>query len=500
MKLWLIKFLGLDKLYSDIKELHDKNIEISISQKSDFSEIKSETRKLQNLIGANNFNKIGESLEQLNSKIEKFEPNQNSFTPSNVEIKNALGNTILDFELKKNNMVNLSRAKKIEGAALFSTSAINIATFEGLSQNLFYATADPSTLMAIKGGVGSAVMGSKGIAGQAPFLSAGLGAFTPILLFQATTMMVIKSAINNLAERIEALNSKIEVLLNYKEKENEATLIAINNKLITLDKQGFYTLEDFVLLEQYKSLLSIKNEQYSLLARDAINSLPSILKNLQSKEPNNTNNETLITEKKMTEKSLDFIVKVGNSISSKITTNKVYNEVKGFMDEKVVEFFKNSNGEVIKIKEAIVASKLQYFLVMSSVADNLINQAEFLELKMNQAQINPDNNRIKKAEYLSNKFKNKEVKVSEYEVSLLESLKLNIKKEIQNLYEKSNFKQENIKDIDNKITASLTETGKILDKNREDIMKLKASLNIQKPIEIAIEYKNGQENIYIMHN
>lgn len=120
--------------------------------------------------------------------------------------------------------------------------------------------------MQLKVGVGSAVMGAKGIVGQAPFISAGLGAFTPILLFQATSMMIMQSSINNLTEIVETVKKKVEILLDHIEKENEATLITINNKLVELDLQKFYTTEDFVLLENYKDKLNILSTKYRLLA------------------------------------------------------------------------------------------------------------------------------------------------------------------------------------------------------------------------------------------
>src|SRR5215469_13222272 len=58
-----------------------------------------------------------------------------------------------------------------------------------LSSTLFMATADPSTLMKLGQGVGSAVMGVKGIAAQAPFIAvpSSLPVVAPIMAMQALT-------------------------------------------------------------------------------------------------------------------------------------------------------------------------------------------------------------------------------------------------------------------------------------------------------------------------
>lgn len=485
MRKWILSFLGLNKLFIETSE-------IANSQKH----LISQTEDLNHKLEAVNTEHFSTALQSFTRKIDELLPPKPEFTPSDLVVKDVLGNVVINFSLKGKDEIDLNKAKKVHGAALFATSAVNIAAFQGISQNLFYATANPSTLMAIKGGVGSAVMGAKGIAGQAPFITAGLGAFAPILLFQATSMMIMQSSINSLAERIELVNKKVELLLKYTEKEKEATLMTINEKLISLDQQKFYTAEDFVLLEIYKDKLSRLSKEYRLLAVES-------LINLSIKSSDLDNLEEQVVEvdvkKKFAEKSLDLLQKMTKSayqMAEKIS----HKEVAKFVNEKIFDVFRSSHGNVEKIKQEIISSKLQYFLVLSSTAESLTFQANFLELKMSYAQINPDGNRIEKAKHLVDKFKEDYLTISSQNLSLLKNVEEDIVFNIDELQKNSDWKRENIALLKEEILNSFSETKNLITKNQDEIYFLKNSLNTDKPMELVVEYKDGEENIYVLNS
>lgn len=493
MKKWLRVLLGLDKLSTEVSQ-----IQLETSQLKDVlkKELTAYTRGLQQSINTSDSSNLSTALSSLNNKIDKLIPIKNEFSPSDLAIKDVIGNVVLNFSLKGADEIDLNKAKRIQGAALFATSAVNISAFQGISQNLFYATANPSTLMAMKGGVGSAVMGLKGIVGQAPFISAGLGAFTPILLFQTTSMMIMQSSINDIAERIEKVKKKVELLLDYTEKENEATLITVNKKLVELDTQKFYTTEDFVLLENYKDKLTVLSNKYRLLAVKA----SSIFLNATfSNDINEEKTESVEINKKIGEKVLEVFGNAKKEVS-KIANYVRDSETSKFVNDNIFERFRNSNGDVRKLKQEIIDSKLQYFLVLSSTAENLHSQAQFLELKMNYAQINPDNNRIEKAKYLVDKFKDTHQTLSSKNLSLLEDIQQSLTEKVIALQNNSDWKRESIEIIKTEINKSLTETNIIIVKNQDEIYTLKNSLNNPKPLEIVMEYKDGQENIYILND
>lgn len=495
MKKWLISLLSLDKLSNEVTQIQHETSELNKIINKELLEITNNTRNLDEKLKESDSSQLSTALVSLNNKIDELIPVKNEFSPSDLAIKDVLGSIVLNFSLKGADEIDLNKAKRVHGAALFATSAVNISAFQGISQNLFYATANPSTLMAMKGGFGTAVMSAKGIVGQAPFISAGLGAFAPILIFQATSMMIMQSSINNLAERVEFVKRKVELLLKYTEKENEATLITINEKLISLDKQKFYTIEDFVLLENYKDRLNILSNQYRLLALES-------LSNLSNKDPEvedrNVKSDSLDVKKKLTERGLDAIVKLGKKVS-KIANHVPHEKVSQFVSENIFEIFRNSNGNVEKIKQEILGSKLQYFLVLSSTAENLSSQAKFLELKMNYAQINPDNNRIEKAKYLVEKFKEDHLTLNSQNLSLLESVQQSITDQISELQNNSDWKRENIEVVKTEILKSFDETKTIISKNQDEIYTLKNSLNNQKSLELVLEYKDGEENIYVLN-
>lgn len=492
MKKWILSFLGLDKLYTDINEMYIETSELRNSQR----QLISQTENLNQKLEATNPEQLSKALSSFSTKMDELLPAKTEFTPSDLAIKDVLGNVVLNFLLKGKDEVDLSRAKKVHGAALFATSAVNIAAFQGISQNLFYATANPSTLMAIKGGVGSAVMGAKGIAGQAPFIAAGLGAFAPILLFQATSMMIMQSSINNLAERIELVNKNVELLLKYAEKEKEATLMTINEKLISLDQQKFYTTEDFVLLEMYKDKLNRLSKQYRLLAVETLTALSD--ENPYSKIEKEAKVEVEV-EKKWTERTLDSV----SNFSKKAikTAEKIpHKHISKFVNEKIFDLFRSSHGNVEKIKQEIISSKFQYFLVLSSTAESLSFQANFLELKMNYSQTNPDSNRIEKAKYLLNKFKDDYLTVTSQNLSLLKTVEEDIVINIDNLQKNSDWKRENIALLKKEILNSFSETKNLITKNQDEIYFLKNSLNNDQPMELVVEYKDGEENIYVLNS
>jgi hypothetical protein len=495
MKKWLISLLGLDKLSKEIAHIQHETSELNKVVNKELLQITNNTKELHDKLQTSDLSQLSKVLLSLNHKIDELIPVKKEFSPSDLAIKDVSGNTVLNFSLKGTDEIDLNKAKKVHGAALFATSAVNISAFQGISQNLFYATADPRTLMAMKGGVASAVMGAKGIVGQAPFISAGLGAFAPILLFQATSMMIMQSSINNLAERVELVKKKVELLLKYTEKENEATLMTINEKLVSLDKQKFYTIEDFVLLENYKDRLSILSNQYRLLALEALSNL---LNKSSGVENEKEKAESVDVKKKFAEKSLEAISNLGKKVS-KIADYMPHKEVSKFVSDNIFEIFRNSNGDVEKIKQEIVGSKLQYFLVLSSTAENLNSQAKFLELKMNYAQITPDVNRIKKAKYLADKFKEDHLTLSSQNLSLLEIVQQNLTDQILDLQKNSDWKRENIEVVKSEILQSFTETKTIITKNQDEIYTLKNSLNNDKPLELIVEFKNGEENIYILN-
>ena len=238
------------------------------------------------------------------------------------------------------------------------------------------------------------------------------------------------------------------------------------------------------------------SKEYRLLAVES-------LINLSIKSSDLDNLEEQVVEvdvkKKFAEKSLDLLQKMTKSayqMAEKIS----HKEVAKFVNEKIFDVFRSSHGNVEKIKQEIISSKLQYFLVLSSTAESLTFQANFLELKMSYAQINPDGNRIEKAKHLVDKFKEDYLTISSQNLSLLKNVEEDIVFNIDELQKNSDWKRENIALLKEEILNSFSETKNLITKNQDEIYFLKNSLNTDKPMELVVEYKDGEENIYVLNS
>lgn len=119
---------------------------------------------------------------------------------------------------------------------------------------------------------------------------------------------------------------------------------------------------------------------------------------------------------------------------------------------------------------------------------------------MNYAQINPDSNRIEKAKYLVNKFKEDYLTLSSQNLSLLKNVEEDIVNNIDELQKNSDWKRENIALLKEEILKSFAETKNLITKNQDEIYFLKNSLNSDKPLELVVEYKDGEENIYVLNS
>ena len=82
-----------------------------------------------------------------------------------------------------------------------------------LAGNVFLATANPATLMTIRTGVGSAVMGPTGIVGQAPFVAASsalIPVVAPLMLFTTVSSVMICARLDRAQRTIGRLYDVVE--------------------------------------------------------------------------------------------------------------------------------------------------------------------------------------------------------------------------------------------------------------------------------------------------
>lgn len=96
-----------------------------------------------------------------------------------------------------------------------------------LSSTLFMATANPSTLMSIGGGVGSAVMGVNGIVAQAPFIAVpgALPAVAPMMAMQALTTVVMLQQFEQVDRKLDTIKRTLDIAIARSEATHVGELL-----------------------------------------------------------------------------------------------------------------------------------------------------------------------------------------------------------------------------------------------------------------------------------
>jgi len=122
--------------------------------------------------------------------------------------------------------------------SLVGLAGLSVAGSSALSSNLFVATADASTLMKMGQGVGSAVMGSTGIARQAAFLPvAGVHIAFPVIVFQVLTTLTSLKHFNVVNKKLDILNENTRRIIQRTEADFAGKIIFSNKQLDNLDNQ-----------------------------------------------------------------------------------------------------------------------------------------------------------------------------------------------------------------------------------------------------------------------
>lgn len=110
-----------------------------------------------------------------------------------------------------------------------------------MSGQLFIATANPATLMAIKGGVSSAVVSASGsIVGQAPFIAASsaiVPVVAPLIVFQAISTFMVMKQFALVRKDLARTERALERVLHRTEATFASELVAISQRLESLEEQ-----------------------------------------------------------------------------------------------------------------------------------------------------------------------------------------------------------------------------------------------------------------------
>jgi len=125
----------------------------------------------------------------------------------------------------------MSVSPKILSSMMVSGAAAGTFTSAFASQTLFMATANPATLMQIGHGVGSAVMGTQGIIGQAAFIpvASSLPVVAPLLAMQALSSVIMLQQFSALDKKLDAIKGSIDTMMARQEVTKVAELFTAVN-------------------------------------------------------------------------------------------------------------------------------------------------------------------------------------------------------------------------------------------------------------------------------
>lgn len=148
-------------------------------------------------------------------------------------------------------------------------SAVASSLFAG---NVFLATANPATLMAMKGGVGSAVVAGGQIVAQAPFIAAStaiLPVVLPVMFFMTVSSMMMSVRFDRLQSSLDRLAGTIREMLKREVAEDYGEVLSAITRLQDIssefDETGRFTDEMKIRLALVERDLSSVHRKYGIL-------------------------------------------------------------------------------------------------------------------------------------------------------------------------------------------------------------------------------------------
>ena len=508
IKIWLRDFLGISKIANAVKEIDVSLLQERTDLQSHINELQQNKKNLELAIVKSN-TEIQQYNAGLVSSFEKtvasYFPEKRMFDIDALQLRDKLDNVLLDFKLLKN--MNIDRFKthgrKISNLSLLGTSAAGVGVFDGIANNIYTCSTASSNLMKIGNGYGSAVMGKSGIVGQTPFIPAGVAAFTPVLAIYAVSMMTVNSRLDSIEREMEKLNQKMDLLIFFHDAEQEAKLQYISDKLVQFNGSKYFTIEDFILLENFKFELSIMKSKFDKLiqySKVSVLNSESTDNELQS-DPISDTNETNYS-KSRAENAKDTVKKGFQWTANKFKDTADYlsnlEPIKN-IDKNFIERFRNSKVSAEKLEKKLKNSNLLYFVSMSVVAEKLLHQCQFLEIKMNLSKNDPSADRVQKTNILIQKFREQELSDHSFsQLKELESIETTILPVIQEKFINSDWNRERIGKIEKNIKSDIAISKELIQVSKSSIEKIQNSLSPSGEIEMAIEIKDGVETIYML--
>lgn len=452
---WLKKILGLNGLEEKISEIAiDNNKEIIEIQKS-----------IKEISLTNNDNAL--QLSTIREIVQKNRPNE-----KNIESLKAGGidfhltnDIILDESWRPLNpdgrMTNLF--SQITGVSTYTTGIVYTAN------GLYTATAKVSDLMTYNDGtLSSIVVNGNTISNHSGFINANISVFTPMIIFQITSLLTGQYYFNNIVKQLNNIQNKLNKLLMFFMNEKYAKLTYANNFLIEMGKRNSYAIEDFIMFDRVKYDLSVMRYEFLYLSKQTLNNFKyeekeGVKDNLLNRAP----------------------------------------IIKDIMD-RVNKIIKNSSKEAKKIIIKIHESDFHKYLELSIQADLLYQYSKIIEFKLNFSDKNPDSNRIDKIKSIYSKITTYSLtndSICDENMNINKEFDSHFMKILEDKHVESMFRKEKIEEYKNSLKNNTNIINKLTDFQHS--IKLKASelkKSLEKPAQILIDNKGDEPRFYVKYS
>lgn len=274
MKRFLQDLLGTKQLLDESQKLSESSI---ILQK-EVEELKVNYKTFKDLTLQQTNIDISRLFEDQNSNLSVIKDQINKLLPQEISDeskKELLSELNLTDQIKFSRGVEENLLEKIAKSNLVSRTSsqsgvINTLAGVGASlsiskfvtKGLYTTNAKPEELMKYGKDLYSSITrnGNK-FSKHVGFSPASMAAMMPMIAFQAATIITSQAHLQEINKKLEKINEKLGDLLNFHKYERVAKLKYINHKINEFNNRQFFTIEDFVIIEQFKyDLESIKEE------------------------------------------------------------------------------------------------------------------------------------------------------------------------------------------------------------------------------------------------
>jgi len=205
-------------------------------------------------------------------------PNEIIVSEFNEEVKKKI--------LDKMNMEYLNTGKyvkdqmsvspKLLSALMLSGGIAGTTASSAVSSSLYMATANPDTLMKIGHGVGSAVVGAKGIIGQAAFIpvASSLPIVAPLMVMQVLSTVVMLQQFSSMDKKLDAIKGSIDKMMARQEVTKVAELFAavhiVDELYLQYEQTGRFSTDMLIRLALAERDAMILSRRYEMLENSGV--------------------------------------------------------------------------------------------------------------------------------------------------------------------------------------------------------------------------------------